>query len=222
MYKVNTYYYGNTESDNILIQMVDDHDMAVIEKEIEYIRELSLSDDFCLVAIKVDNWNDDLSPWKAPAVFGKDDFGGNADVTLSKVLEYINTEVFARKNQADINLYIGGYSLAGLFALWAAYQTDVFKGVAAASPSVWFPGIEEYISQNDIKSSAVYLSLGDKESKTKNKTMAQVGDNIQRIYKILDTKVDANLEWNEGNHFKEPDLRTAKAFAWVLTRDIAG
>jgi predicted alpha/beta superfamily hydrolase len=98
----------------------------------------------------------------------------------------------------------------------------VFKGVAAASPSVWFPGIEEYISQNDIKSSAVYLSLGDKESKTKNKTMAQVGDNIQRIYKILDTKVDANLEWNEGNHFKEPDLRTAKAFAWVLTRDIAG
>jgi predicted alpha/beta superfamily hydrolase len=222
MYKVNTYYYGNTESDNILIQMVDDHDMAVIEKEIEYIRELSLSDDFCLVAIKVDSWNDDLSPWKAPAVFGKDDFGGNADVTLSKVLEYINTEVFARKNQADINLYIGGYSLAGLFALWAAYQTDVFKGVAAASPSVWFPGIEEYISQNDIKSSAVYLSLGDKESKTKNKTMAQVGDNIQRIYKILDTKVDANLEWNEGNHFKEPDLRTAKAFAWVLTRDIAG
>ena len=222
MYKVNTYYYGNMESDNILIQMVDDHDMAVIEKEIEYIRELSLSDDFCLVAIKVDNWNDDLSPWKAPAVFGKDDFGGNADVTLSKVLEYINTEVFARKNQADINLYIGGYSLAGLFALWAAYQTDVFKGVAAASPSVWFPGIEEYISQNDIKSSAVYLSLGDKESKTKNKTMAQVGDNIQRIYKILDTKVDANLEWNEGNHFKEPDLRTAKAFAWVLTRDIAG
>ena len=219
---MNTYYYGNTESDNILIQMVDDHDMAVIEKEIEYIRELSLSDDFCLVAIKVDNWNDDLSPWKAPAVFGKDDFGGNADVTLSKVLEYINTEVFARKNQADINLYIGGYSLAGLFALWAAYQTDVFKGVAAASPSVWFPGIEEYISQNDIKSSAVYLSLGDKESKTKNKTMAQVGDNIQRIYKILDTKVDANLEWNEGNHFKEPDLRTAKAFAWVLTRDIAG
>ena len=222
MYKVNTYYYGNTESDNILIQMVDDHDMVVIEKEIEYIRELSLSDDFCLVAIKVDNWNDDLSPWKAPAVFGKDDFGGNADVTLSKVLEYINTEVFAGENQAEINLYIGGYSLAGLFALWAAYQTDVFKGVAAASPSVWFPGIEEYISQNDIKSSAVYLSLGDKESKTKNKTMAQVGDNIQRIYKILDTKVDANLEWNEGNHFKGLDLRTAKAFAWVLTRDIAG
>ena len=40
MYKVNTYYYGNTESDNILIQMVDDHDMAVIEKEIEYIHSI--------------------------------------------------------------------------------------------------------------------------------------------------------------------------------------
>lgn len=213
---MNTYHYGNTESDNILIQMVDDHDMAVIEEEIKYIRELSSSDDFCLIAIKVDNWNNDLSPWKAPAVFGKEDFGGNADVTLSKVLEYIEKEIIAQKSRADINLYLGGYSLAGLFALWAAYQTDIFKGVAAASPSVWFPGIEEYISQNDIKSSSVYLSLGNKESKTKNKTMAQVGDNIQSIYRILDTRVDANLEWNEGNHFKEPALRTAKAFAWVL------
>ena len=73
---MNIYHYGNKESYNILIQMVDDHDMAVIEKEIEYIRELYSSDDFCLIAIKVDNWNNDLSPWKAPAVFGKEDFSG--------------------------------------------------------------------------------------------------------------------------------------------------
>ena len=215
---MNIYRYGNKQSDNILIQMVDDHDMAVIEREIEYIRELS-SDDFCLIAIKVDNWNNDLSPWKAPAVFGKEDFGGNADVTLSRVLDYIETEIFVGKNRGDINLFIGGYSLAGLFALWAAYQTDVFKGVAAASPSVWFPGIEEYVSQNDIKTSAVYLSLGDKESKTKNKTMARVGDNIQSIFNVLDAKIDATFEWNEGNHFRDPDLRTAKGFAWILTSD---
>ena len=24
------------------------------------------------------------------------------------------------------------------------------------------------------------------------------------------------LEWNEGNHFKNPDLRTARAFAWTI------
>ena len=216
---MNTYHFGNKESDNILIQMVDDHDMAVIEKEIEYIRELYSSDDFCLIAIKVDNWNNDLSPWKAPAVFGNEDFGGQADVTMSKVLEYIETGIYSNKNRADINLYIGGYSLAGLFALWTAYQTDVFKGVAAASPSVWFPGIKEYIAQKDIKTSAVYLSLGDKESRTKNKTMARVGNSIQDIYIMLGTKVDVIFEWNEGNHFMDADLRMAKAFTWVLTRD---
>jgi hypothetical protein len=26
------------------------------------------------------------------------------------------------------------------------------------------------------------------------------------------------LEWNKGNHFKQPDLRTAKAFAWLMNR----
>ena len=28
--------------------------------------------------------------------------------------------------------------------------------------------------------------------------------------------VTCTLEWNQGNHFKNPDLRTAKAFAWLL------
>ena len=27
------------------------------------------------------------------------------------------------------------------------------------------------------------------------------------------------LEWNQGSHFKEPDIRTAKAFAWVMAED---
>lgn len=40
--------------------------------------------------------------------------------------------------------YLGGYSLAGLFSLWAAYQTNLFAGIAAASPSVWFPGFLDY------------------------------------------------------------------------------
>ena len=28
--------------------------------------------------------------------------------------------------------------------------------------------------------------------------------------------IQKTLEWNPGNHFKEPGLRTAKAFAWVM------
>ena len=113
--------------------------------------------------------------------------------------------------------FIGGYSLAGLFALWAAYQTDVFKGVAAASPSMWFPGFADNMRENTIHAKSVYLSLGDKEEKTRNPVMATVGDRIREAYNLLrEQGINATLEWNQGNHFKDADIRTAKAFAWVI------
>ena len=46
--------------------------------------------------------------------------------------------------------------------------------------------------------------------------MSQVGNAIRDIYDHLQSNVDVTLEWNEGNHFKEPDLRLAKGFAWCL------
>lgn len=201
------YKYGNPDSTNVLIQPVDDHDMAVIENELAAIK--AATEDFCLIAVKVDNWNNDLSPWEAPAVFGSDAFGGGAGVFLDKILEL--TKDNSKK------YYIGGYSLAGLFALWAAYQTDVFTGVAAASPSIWFPGFTAYMRDNWIKTDRVYLSLGNREEKTKNRVMATVGDRIREAHEILTKqKINCLLEWNEGNHFKEPDFRTAKAFKWLL------
>ena len=116
-------------------------------------------------------------------------------------------------------LFIGGYSLAGLFALWAGYQTDRFDGIAAASPSLWFPRFTEYMHENKIRADAVYLSLGDREERTKNPVMAQVGNAIRDAETILrEGDIDCILEWNKGNHFKEPDLRTAKAFAWLMNR----
>ena len=58
--------------------------------------------------------------------------------------------------------------MAGLFSLWAAYQTDAFAGVAAASPSIWFPDFLQYMKEHDIRTESVYLSLGDREEKTRN------------------------------------------------------
>ena len=167
---------------------------------------------FHLITVKVDSWNNDLSPWKAPAVFGNEDFDGGADNMLQKIL--------ALTGDKNKTYYIGGYSLAGLFSLWAAYQTDVFSGVAAASPSVWFPGFTEYVKRNEIQTGKVYLSLGDREEKTRNPVMSKVGDSIREIYDWYTAKgVTCCLEWNKGNHFKEPDLRTAKAFAWIKNRE---
>ena len=117
----------------------------------------------------------------------------------------------------DCKVILGGYSLAGLFALWAATQTNALYGVAAASPSVWFPGWSEYEAAHPIQAQRVYLSLGDREEHTKNQTMAAVGDNIRTLHSALIQRGKAcTLEWNAGGHFKDADLRTARAFAWVM------
>ena len=73
------------------------------------------------------------------------------------------------------------------------------------------------MDEHELKSDHIYLSLGDKEEKTRNPVMRTVGDKIRAAYAELEAKnVDCILEWNQGNHFKEPDLRTAKGFAWLI------
>ena len=117
-------------------------------------------------------------------------------------------------------VYLGGYSLAGLFALWAGYQTDRFDGIAAASPSVWFPDFTQYMRDNRMQVGRVYLSLGDREERTKNPVMSRVGEAIREALAVLEGEgIDCILEWNKGNHFKDADLRTAKAFAWLISKD---
>lgn len=205
---MNIFEFGNTTASNILIQPVDFHDLSLMDKEVARIREMT-DVDFKLTAIKVNDWNNDLSPWEAPPVFGDRGFGGGAEETLNEIL--------AICNDPGMTYYIGGYSLAGLFCLWAAYKTDIFSGVAAASPSVWFPGFNEYIKANAIHVSTVCLSLGDKEEKTRNPIMSTVGDRIREIHSLLTAQgLSCTLEWNPGNHFKDTEIRTAKVFATLL------
>ena len=207
--KMQTFEYGDPNSDRVLLQPVDDHDLAGIESEVAAIK--AHTDDFRLIAVKVNDWNRDLSPWPAPPVFGNEPFGDGAAAFLQEMLL-----LCADRSKTYT---IGGYSLAGLFALWAAYQTDTFRGAAAASPSVWFPGFADYTEARSMKGKLVYLSLGDREEKTRNPVMATVGDRIREAHKWLSEQgVDCVLEWNPGNHFKNADIRTARAFAWVMGR----
>ncbi len=200
--------YGNPEASAVLIQMVDDHDSGLMESEISGIRSLT-DRDFCLLAISVASWNRDLSPWEAPPVFGKEGFGDGAARTLEEVLAFCGDR--------DKTYILGGYSLAGLFALWAACRTDVFSAVAAASPSMWFPGFIDYLKVHEMKASRVYLSLGDREERTRNPVMASVGDRIRETAGLLQASgVQTVLEWNPGNHFVDSDRRMAKAFAWAM------
>lgn len=208
--------YGTDCAEYLLLQMTDEHELQNMDSEVEAIAQSGRN--FLFAAIPVKSWNDELSPWEAPAVWGKESFGGNAAGTLRFLTEQV---IPTLKQQfalpENVRIILGGYSLAGLFALWASTQTALFSGVAAASPSVWFPGWMEFEQQHPIQAQRIYLSLGDREERTRNATMAAVGDNIRALHhELAGRSKDCALEWNSGGHFKDADLRTARAFQWVM------
>ena len=209
------YLYVRPQSKFLLIQPVDEHDLELLDKEVELVEALSC-ESFSLVAFRIEDWNRELTPWTAPPVFGKEPFGEGAEKTLAFVLGHLLPMLREKGVDASLCL-LGGYSLAGLFALWAAYQTDTFEGVVAASPSVWFPRWLDYAQDHKPQVRSVYLSLGDKEEKAKNPVMAQVGNAIRRQEGILrEQEVKTVLEWNVGNHFVDSEKRMAKGFAWLM------
>ncbi len=203
-----TYEFGDRDAEFVLLQPADRREEESAEREFRIISE-KCDVPFRMIALEVDDWNRDLSPWEAPAVFGDNAFGGGASGTFKEIMKFCTD---------DSRTYIiGGYSLAGLFAIWASCRTDIFRGVAAASPSVWFPGFTDHLKSNETGAECVYLSLGDKEDKTKNPVMSTVKDKITETYDILSREgTRCYLEWNPGNHFREPDVRMAKAFIRVI------
>ena len=209
-------FFGDPKAKTQLVQLTGGDEEGFLASEFEKIKELSGRTDLGLTAVLVDDWNKDLSPWEAPPVFGSEAFGGGAQQTLDDLLTDAVPKILLQAGE-DAKLFLGGYSLAGLFALWTVYQTDVFRGAASASGSLWFPGFSDFMKDHPLRTQAVYLSLGDKEEKTRNPVMRTVGDCVRKAHADLDASgVRTVLEWNPGNHFKEPDLRMAKGFAWLI------
>ena len=206
------FLYQDEAATYLLIQPIDEHDLEVLDQEIEAIKELS-DKPFSLAAFMIKDWNQELTPWAAPPVFGKVPFGNGA----GKTLDFITNQLLPEVQENIPHIILGGYSLAGLFALWAGYQTDKFEGIAAASPSVWYPQWIDFASENKPLAKSVYLSLGNKEEKAKNPIMAQVGNAIRKQHELLtEQEINTILEWNAGNHFIDSDKRMAKGFAWTI------
>lgn len=212
------FLYGNPDADFWIIQPIDEKSFHHIGLEIQEIERFTQNFDFFFITIIVSDWNDELSPWPSAPVFGKDKFGGGAGDMLACITDSLIPTLTDRYNVIYEKCCImAGYSLAGLFALWSGFQTEIFSGIAAVSPSVWFPEFVEFTEKRDIKARNVYLSLGDKEAQTKNPVMRTVAECLTEEYRILKEK-NANcvLEWNKGNHFQNVALRTAKGIAWVI------
>jgi len=206
------HYVTNPEAETLLVQLIDEHDLKDMDNELATIVKYA-SMPLQLVAFKVNDWQTELTPWTAPPVFGKVPFGDKAPETLRFITDDLLPALSFKR------VLLGGYSLAGLFALWAGYQTDVFDGIAAASPSVWYPDWIAFAENHQPQTSVVYLSLGDKEHKTKNAVMARISDCIRLQQQLLRQQgIKAVLEWNEGNHFRDADLRMARGFAWLINQ----
>ena len=177
---------------------------------------------FNLVTVSDLAWSHDMAPWDSPAAFKNgESFTGGADDYLRLLVEEIIPR--AEKELAGPPAWrgIAGYSLAGLFALYAIYRTDMFSRVGCMSGSLWFPGFKEYIFSHEPKSrpDCIYFSLGDKEAKTRNPVLKTVQENTEEIQTFYQNKgIDTVFQLNPGNHFVQGIERTIAGIQWLLSK----
>lgn len=175
---------------------------------------------FHFVSITGLRWDEELSPWAhAPIVSKDDNFTGEADKYIRCLTEMIIPRV-EKAVKAPIFRVIAGYSMGGLCALYAPYITDHFSRVVSASGSVWYPGFVSFVQENDFlrKPDAIYLSLGDRESRTKNQFLSRTEDCSRELCSIYQRQdINSRFELNPGNHFKDAPYRLAKGIAWILS-----
>ena len=209
------YLAENADSPLIIFnQFSDEGEAAFLDLQKEN------SKDFHFLAIGNLNWERDLSPWPAPAL-GKegDDFTGGGEKYLDCILSEILPLAKEKINGVPEFIGIAGYSLAGLFALYALYKTDVFTRVASMSGSLWFPGIKEFCKENTMKilPETLYLSIGDKESKTRHPILQTMQENTEDLLKYFKSMgIETTYEVNPGNHFQDVYLRCAKGILELL------
>ena len=157
-----------------------------------------------LVMIYPYDWNYCMTPWKYhDKNMGKT--GGGEEF-----LSWFISEIYDEKYQ---RLYIGGYSLGGLFALFAACEKELFDGVMSVSGSLWYPGALEYFNEKSIgkRIGKIYMSLGDKESLTKNAEREKVGFNTEKLAEVFGRTKEVFFEYNRGGHFTDINGRIAKS-----------
>lgn len=169
---------------------------------------------FNIIFISNIDWNNELTPWKGEPIFkGDKEYLGEAD----KFLDFIENDLLIKiKNEYKIcleKLTLCGYSLAGLFTLYAGFKTNIFDSLICCSSSFWYKDFSSFVVNNKLNENVqyIYLSLGNKEHLTKNETMKTVLDNTNLIYENIKSRcINIEFELNEGGHFNDPLCRQIK------------
>ena len=181
-----------------------------------------------LVNIGVDLWEENFSPWCAPRVFAKGpNFGDGAQKTLDTLINQVIPWAESELTEPPAYRALVGYSLAGLFSLWAGLSQacitpiPTFQRIGAVSGSFWFPGLLDYVDQQ-LRGGAVglthaYLSLGDREARTPNPQIMHVRENAELLASRFESAgITSMFELNRGNHFQNVEGRMQKALDWLV------
>jgi len=183
--------------------------------------DAGLARPFMLAVFEVPNWEDALSPWPAPG-FGRNSpgFQGGAQATLDWIAARLIPAIEERFTQVRGGPRgLLGYSMAGLFALWAVHQTSAFTLCASCSGSLWYDGFTDYLGQNAPKAAClVYLSLGENEEKARNRRFARVGEATRRAAALMEASAfvkETVMVWHPGGHTGSVGERLAHALLWL-------
>ncbi len=170
------------------------------------LKALSEKHGISIAVIEDVNWNDDLTPWPAAGVFKKaKPFGGKAATFLNKLTHEIIPETEKDLGIDNAERTLLGVSLSGLFAVWAAFNTDAFANIISISGSLWYDGFVEWIKEQrpspQLKKAC--MLLGEKEKNAKEKRMATVEERSLAVADILKEKSQATVSFElvEGTHF---------------------
>lgn len=192
-------------------------------KAVDDALRLLTSSPYSLAAISGLSWYDDLTPWPAEGLASwLPCCKGLADDYIRALESEIVPGIIDTIGYRPSFVAIAGYSLAGLFAIYSLFRTDIFSAAASASGSLWYPGFLDYADNHDTacKPRCIYLSLGDKESSAGSKVMRSVGCNTVKLAGFFRKHgVECALELNKGNHFRETELRMAKGIAWIIATE---
>ena len=178
---------------------------------------------FVLVEVAVPAWHRDMTPWPGTALTPRGEpFDGGADAYLACLLERIMPRV--RRMLAFTPTWQGlvGYSLAGLFALYAHFRTDAFARIASVSGSLWYWEFDAFVRDTPVPFAprSLYLSLGDREGHVKDEVLSTVEACTQAIVDCLVRGGSTvTYERTSGNHFYEPEARIVRAIAHLLTNN---
>ncbi|MDY6322960.1 MAG: hypothetical protein SPL30_08650 [Succinivibrio sp.] len=177
--------------------------------------------DHSLICVSGFDWNEELSPWPCDRVDARlGPFGGHADVFLKELLEKILPQAECALPERS-QLMIAGYSLAGLFSLWALTRTPLFAAAASVSGSLWYPDFIEYLKGTPLQCAPqrIYLSLGDRERLSKSTVIATVEERTSECEAWLQSQgIDSCFELNQGGHLNQSVWRIARAIRALLRR----